>query len=63
LKSKKLSAGQKAAKTRISNYINASAEEKARIDEIRHQAAIKAIQTRRAKKNKINQKRKTSKKG
>jgi len=58
LKNKKLSAGQKAAKTRISNYINASAEEKAKIDEIRHQAAIKAIQTRRAKKTKSAKKEK-----
>jgi len=50
LKNKKLSAGQKSAKTRIENYTKASAEEKARIDEIRHQAAIKAIQTRKSKK-------------
>jgi len=61
-KKKKLSAGQKAAKTRISNYLNASAEEKARIDEIRHQAAIKAIQTRRAKKTKSSKKDKTHRK-
>jgi len=43
-------AGKKAAATRSHNYAQASAEEKARIDEIRHQAAIKAQQTR--KKNK-----------
>jgi len=47
MKMTKISAGQKAAKTRIKNYLKASAEEKARIDEIRHQAAVKANQTRR----------------
>ncbi len=40
----------KAAKTRAENYAKASAEEKARIDEIRHLAAIKAIQNRKSKK-------------
>jgi len=62
MKTKKLSAGQKAAKTRISNYLNASAEEKARIDEIRHHAAVKAIQTRRAKKSKSPKKEKPHRK-
>ena len=47
---KKLSTGQKAAKIRMENYAKASAEEKARIDEIRHLAAVKAIQTRKSKK-------------
>ena len=56
LKNKKLSSGQKAAKTRLENYLNASAEEKARIDEIRHQAAVKAIQSRRSKKTKSTKK-------
>ena len=56
LKKKKLSPAQKAAKTRTENYLNASAEEKARIDEIRHQAAVKAIQSRRSKKIKSTQK-------
>ena len=49
MKNKKFSAGQKAAKTRIDNYLNASAKEKTRIDEIRHQAAIKAAQTKKSK--------------
>ena len=42
LKNKTLSPAQKAAKTRIDNYLNAGAKEKARIDEIRHLAAIKS---------------------
>jgi len=56
LKNKERSGAQKAAKTRLENYLNASAEEKARIDEIRHQAAVKAIQSRRSKKIKSTKK-------
>jgi len=52
-------AGVKAAKTRAENYVKASAEEKARIDEIRHQAAIKAHQARKLKKTKSIKKVKT----
>ena len=52
MKNKKVSPGKKAAKTRAENYARASAEEKARIDEVRHQAAIKAIQNRKSKKSK-----------
>ncbi len=49
---KKNSAAKKAAKTRLENYLNAGAEEKTRIDKIRHQAAIKAAQTKKSKKTK-----------
>ena len=49
-------AGYKAAKTRAQNYARASAEEKVRIDEIRHLAAIKANQTRKIKKSPIRKK-------
>lgn len=49
-KNNKKLAAIKAAKTRAENYAKASAEEKARIDEIRHLAAIKAIQNRKSKK-------------
>ncbi len=49
-KDKRKLAAIKAAKTRAENYAKASAEEKARIDEIRHLAAIKAIQNRKSKK-------------
>ena len=51
--------GQKAANTRMDHYAKASAEEKIRIDEIRHLAAIKAIQTRRNKKTKTINKERT----
>jgi hypothetical protein len=51
-KQKVISPAQKAAKTRIEKYAKASADEKARIDEIRHQAAIKAAQTKKSKKSK-----------
>ena len=46
-------AAKKAAQTRSEKYANASLEEKARIDEIRHLAAIKAHQTRKLKLQKI----------
>ena len=46
-------AGKKAAQTRAEKYANASLEEKKRIDEIRHLAAIKAHQTRKLKLQKI----------
>ncbi len=46
------SSGQKSAKTRMDNYAKASVEEKIKIDEIRHLAAVKAIQTRKSKKSK-----------
>jgi len=45
----KLSSGQKAAKTRAKKYAKASAKEKARIDEKRRQAAIKAAKSRKSK--------------
>jgi len=42
-----LSPGKKSAETKAKNYAAASADERARIDEIRHQAAIKAAETKR----------------
>jgi len=47
---KRIEAAKKAAETKAENYAKASAEEKARIDEIRHLAAIKAAQTKKSKK-------------
>lgn len=47
---KRRQAAKKAAETKAENYAKASAEEKARIDEIRHLAAIKAAQTKKLKK-------------
>lgn len=52
MKNSRKKAGIKAAKTRAENYARASAEEKARIDEVRHLAAVKAIQSRKSKKSK-----------
>ena len=49
-KTNSLSPGKKAALTRADHYDRASAEEKARIDESRHQAAIKAAQTKKQNK-------------
>ena len=43
-------AAKKASKTRAENYAKASAEEKRQIDELRHQAALKAAQTRKTRK-------------
>lgn len=45
----------KSAQTKAQKYANASIEEKKRIDEIRHLAAIKAHQTRKLKMQKISQ--------
>jgi len=47
IKNNSSSAAKKAVKTKAENYAKASAEEKTRIDEIRHQAAIKAAQTKK----------------
>ena len=58
----KRSGGRKAAETRAKNYVNASAEEKARIDEIRHKAAIKANLARKSKKTKSVKKEKPHRK-
>jgi len=44
-----MTSGQKAAITRLKNYRKASPKEKAKIDEKRHQAAIKAIKNREPK--------------
>jgi len=46
MSTKRKSAAIKAARTKARNYAKASAEEKARIDEVRHLAAIKAARTK-----------------
>jgi len=55
-KSKKLSAGQKAARTRARNYANASPVERAKIDKKRSQAATKAAKSKKLQKGKQNEK-------
>ena len=49
---KRREAAEKAARTKAENYAKASAEEKARIDEVRHFAAEKAARTKKLKRKK-----------
>jgi len=49
---KQRAAARKAAETKAKNYAQSSAQEKARIDEVRRQAAFKAAETKRLRKQK-----------